>query len=197
MHRVAVAACLVVATLFLQACGTVPRSTHASKSDNGLALGLRFGEFAGYEWLGDTQQAAAVITVPRVAAGSPAGEASAWIGVEREGHNPAPFVQVGVLVQRSGASASTSYGAFWSDSSEHFRPLLLFRVAPDDHVQTRLRRGTDGWLVSVHDLTSGVARTLIAAEQSGSLRAQVRWIQEDPGGADPATYPAVQAPHSV
>lgn len=191
MHRAAVAAGLVVATLCLQACGTVARSTRTLTNAKAPAP-FRFGTFAGYEWLGDTRQAAAVITVPRVAAGSAAGEASAWIGVQREGHDPVPFVQVGVLAQRSGAPASTNYQAFWSDSSQHFRPLLLFRVASGDLVQTRLRRGRDGWLVSVHDLTSGVARALIAAEQSGSLRAQVKWIQEDPGGEDPAPYPAVQ-----
>jgi hypothetical protein len=196
MHRATAATALVIVALCLQACGAGTRRVagHSPGRENASASRFDFGTFAGYARLGDARQAAATITVPRIAASSPAGVASAWVGVKREGRYPAPFVQAGVVAWGPGApaAAGSRYEAFWSDTNASFRPRWLFRVAPGDRLRAKLSRTAAGWLISVRNLTSGVGRSILDTERPGSLRAQVEWLQEDPGGAHPAAYPAIQ-----
>ena len=64
------------------------------------------GPFAGYEWSVNVRSVHADWTVPHVTAGSPAGQAAAWVGAEAPGASGrAPFVQVGVHEGNSGGSS--------------------------------------------------------------------------------------------
>ena len=147
--------------------------------------------FAGYVLRGHTTEIYAEWVVPTIAAGSPVGQASTWVGAENKAND---FVQVGTLeneVSRAG-QAGAVYRAFWSDTALYFHPHDLGAVRPGDAVSAEMMQLPDGWFLIFHDTTHPFTRTVSSNYGARKTFTDAQWLQEDPTshGFDPVTnYP--------
>ena len=114
-------------------------------------------------------------TVPAIAANSSAGDASTWIGVQSQS---GAFSQVGTVENRN--PPNDQYYAFWSDTAKQFRPLFLLRVAPGDSVTATMILRPHGWSLTLHDATSGKARTIQTNYGAHDQFNSCEWFQENP-----------------
>jgi hypothetical protein len=185
----------------LAGCGGSPGSQphdadRATMSATRAAAALHpdLGPFAGFMWSGDVDSAHAGWTVPRVLAGSVAGEAATWIGAEAPGPSRgAPFVQAGVNEGNTGGG-SPFYYAFYSTTKLHFHPVHLFDVSPGDQVSATLGRLGTSWQIDFVDRSLGRERTLRVAEGAGRHFNEAQYSQEDVTDARtgrPFPYPSL------
>jgi hypothetical protein len=159
-----------------------------------------FGAFAGYVWAGKVSSVSAAWVVPRLLHSSPAGFAATWIGSEdRASTEQAPFIQVGVIERRvlssPGEPPFDFYYAFWSDTTRHFSPVLIFNVQAGDAVSAALDHRPGGWRVTFTDQTSGTRRSFATTEDA-TATAGAGWDQEDVTSqltARPFPYPRLSA----
>jgi hypothetical protein len=157
-----------------------------------------FGAFAGYAWTGRVESIGASFTVPRIAQGSPRGQAATWIGVQGQGP-PARFAQVAVIESRYWSARAQRtidrYAAVWADRASHFLPATLFNVGPGDTISARLSSAAGGWRLVIADQKSGRYASLLVREPSDPSSMQAEWTQEDPGfPTNHARYPQIEAP---
>jgi peptidase A4-like protein len=157
-----------------------------------------FGPFVGYAWIGGVHSVGASFTVPRIASGSPRGEASTWIGVQGQGP-PARFVQIGDLESRFWSSQRQEtvdgYGTFWSDTAHNFEPQPLFTVRAGDMLSASLTLVKGRWTLAITDDTSGKHARFSIGDEADAPFNQAEWTQEDPGlEHDHARYPQLAAP---
>jgi Peptidase A4 family len=192
LARFGVAALVI---LFL-AIKVVSPSHHATLA-NGFS-DAPFGAFAGYAWIGNVRSVDASFTVPRVASGSPLGEAATWIGAQGTGP-PARFVQIGALEGRFWSPEKQkvidAYFTVWSDTARHYKAKVLFPVSPGDQLSAALTLARGHWTLAITDDTSRKkARFSIGAEAEAPFD-QAEWTQEDPGNPNNhARYPQITAP---
>lgn len=168
-------------------------------ASQGAEAGMSFGRLAGYVWNGPITSVQASWTVPRIVGGPDDGHASTWVGAQAPGAtNHSPFIQVGVLEQRSPASSKgpsdLAYEAFWSDTMQGFHPVMLFAVRPGDVVSAALALANGRWRVTISDARSG-ARSSFATEDESTARFDLaEWLQEDPTDHNrPLPYPLLSA----
>jgi hypothetical protein len=167
----------------------------------GAALGAgrarwSFGSFAGYVWRGQVKSVQASWTVPRIV-GGPSGAAGTWIGAQAPG---GAFIQIGTKERSVRPFAlgarSTSYQAFWSDPTHHFRTELLFRVYAGDNISASLTQADRRWTLAIVDRTSGASARFSTRDEASASFNQAEWQQEDPrAGATgkPVPYPGLTA----
>lgn len=165
----------------------------------GVEAGMSFGRLAGYVWNGPITLVQASWTVPRIVGGPDDGHASTWVGAQAPGAtNHSPFIQVGVLEQRSPASSKgpsrLTYEAFWSDTMQGFHPVMLFAVRAGDIVSAALALANGRWRVTVSDARSH-ARSSFATDDESTARFDLaEWLQEDPTDHNrPLPYPLLSA----
>jgi hypothetical protein len=151
-----------------------------------------FGHFAGYLWLGHVTSVQASWSVPRIALGS-SGLAGTWIGAE----GPGAFIQIGTTEASFRpfelAPLETSYHAFWSDPTHHFRAQRLFSVHPGDRMSASLTLADGRWTLVIADKTTGRAAHFSTHDEVGPPFKRADLLQEDPGGSHPAPYPRLIA----
>lgn len=148
--------------------------------------------FAGYFATAPAvTEIAASWSVPAIAAKSPAGSASTWIGAQTASGG---FVQVGTVEEET-IWGYALYQGFWSDPAKSFRPQMLGFVRPGDRITAEMRQGQDGgWILELRDTTRASVRTVEPPGNGGSFN-RGEWLQEDPvasedGFAD-VTYPTM------
>jgi hypothetical protein len=147
-----------------------------------------FGALAGYfSQSVPVHSVEASWSVPRISAGSPAGAALTWIGVQdRAIPDAESFIQVGLLEQRYAASnkqpARSFYCAFTSTSSNFDHPDCWFDVRPGDEIFVRLSQKARYWLISITDRTSGASERIDvdSGEQPEQPFGQAEWVHENP-----------------
>lgn len=141
--------------------------------------------FGGYRVHGRIREIGATWRSPAVRDHSRAGAASMWIGVQSAVAGSG-FVQVGEVLTK--ANGQRGFGAlFWSDTALHFRPQILWPVAPGDLIVTRIRRAGPIWDVSADDVTARYPYR-IRVRASPQVRDDVgEWVLEDPPDSLSAT----------
>lgn len=140
-----------------------------------------FGPFAGYTWHGRVRQVSAVLVVPQLTGCADNGIAGTWIGAQGP-LNPrtqvGSFFQVGVN-EECDPTTVDGYYAFWSSTTEHFRPRRLFDLNPGDVVRLSMHRNGGRWLISVNDRSMD-ERQSVAVQLSPHTRlSAATWHQED------------------
>jgi peptidase A4-like protein len=138
-----------------------------------------FGPYVGYRWQGHVVSVEGSWFVPQIRTGSGPGEAATWIGAQAPGAGP-PFIQVGVYELRRDSQTGapeTRYWAFWTDTSEHFHPQLLFRVRPRDELAGSLVATGSHWTIAAVDRTSGAKGG--AAVNTHAAFNKAEWLQGD------------------
>ncbi len=140
-----------------------------------------FGKFAGYVWQGRVESVRASWSVPGVRRGS-VGRAGTWIGAQAPG-TPGPFIQIGTNEVSFhpfplGPSV-TAYYAFWSDTTNHFHPHFLFRVARGDDVSASLALVSGRWRLAIVDKTSSATARFSTGEEARASFSLAEWLQED------------------
>jgi hypothetical protein len=159
----------------------------------------KIGAFAGYLWAGYVITVRASWKVPRILAGSPYGSAGTWIDAQEvDGHGP--FIQIGTNEEKTdygpgGFYTPTKYyTAFWSDTTLHDQPQLLFYVPPGDRISASLKQAAGHWLLNITDSTSGTAQSLSTHDETDELLDQADWLQEHVMSArDNYGYPRLSA----
>lgn len=131
-----------------------------------------YGTLGGYVRFGAVRSIAASWRVP--IAGSDAGQASTWVGVQRA-LGRSPFVQVGTLEE-----PGNSNEAFWSDDDHHFRAVVFGAVNGGDLVTATLTRMRSRWAVSLYDHTLGMSMTATSTDGALGSFGVAEWLQEDP-----------------
>jgi hypothetical protein len=138
--------------------------------------------FGGYGLDGPLTEISAAWNVPTIAATSPEGDASTWVGVDDKSRD---FIQLGTLEDTGGPSSAAfpsdrSYQVFWSDTSLDFHPHILGQVAPGDQVTADMAQTRGGWNLTFRD----DARHLLLVLESGyggqAKFTRAEWFQEDP-----------------
>jgi hypothetical protein len=140
-----------------------------------------FGKFVGYVWRGHVESVRASWAVPGVRLGS-VGRAGTWIGAQAPGA-PEPFIQIGTNEESFHpfplGSSVTLYYAFWSDTTNHFHPHFLFRVARGDDVSASLALVSGRWRLAIVDKTSGATARFSTDEEARASFNLAEWLQED------------------
>jgi hypothetical protein len=134
--------------------------------------------FGGYNWFGNVTEISATWRVPTIAASSPVGHGSTWIGAQNADGQP-PFMQLGTTEDKNSLS-SVMYWAFWSDPHEGYHPQPLEALAANDVVSAEMARVNSGWRLTFSDLTSKRSKRLTVHYSPSGSYDQGEWLQEDP-----------------
>jgi hypothetical protein len=154
--------------------------------------------FGGYQWPGKVDEIEAEWRVPRVVGTAQDGGESTWIGVQGPGTDE-PFIQLGTLANvndspflgpASGTKAEspsapqlsqTDYEIFWSDTTQDFHPVPIVQLKhPGDLILFKMSRQSQGWELSVRNLTYGWSRSELVRYGQGDSFTRGEWLQEDP-----------------
>jgi hypothetical protein len=136
--------------------------------------------------------------VPAIAAHSRRGRAGTWIGAQGPSRSQIySFIQVGTNEERDPAPdgpVRDFYYAFWSSTSQGFRPTSLFDVRPGDRIHAELSLRARRWLVSIHDLTSHMTVEFRTRQEANASFNFGEYLQEDVTDRRlhrPFPYPAI------
>ena len=159
--------------------------------------------FGGYQWPGKVDEIEAEWRVPRVVGTAQDAGESTWIGVQGPGTDE-PFIQLGTLANAndspflgsgSGTKAEsqsapqlgqTDYEIFWSDTSKGFHPVPIVQLKrPGDLILFKMTRESQGWELSVRNLTYGWNRSELVRYGQGDSFSRGEWLQEDPASYTP------------
>ncbi|HTT59829.1 MAG TPA: G1 family glutamic endopeptidase [Acidimicrobiales bacterium] len=177
LAQVGALTCLAIAAMIVS-IGTEGRTVgaHRHSASPRLPIGSPQYGFGGYQ-LYPSKPVTSVSgewTVPRIARTSGPGDASTWIGAQADN---GAFAQVGTVENRF---THDQYYAFWSTTAKQFVPLYLLAVKPGDDVKARMKMTTDGWVLTLSDLTSGASKTERSGYGSHDTFNSCEWFQENP-----------------
>jgi hypothetical protein len=147
--------------------------------------------FGGYGWNGPVHEISAQWRVPSVLSSSKPGTALVWIGAQAR-NNGGAFIQLGSfaylpkpsLPLQGGQYAQSdgpSYGVFWSDAAQRFKPIdLLGLMHSGDLIYFQMLRNAHGWRLTVKNLTFNWTHSIEVSYGARDLYNQAEWLQEDP-----------------
>lgn len=157
--------------------------------------------FGGYRWQGKVNEIEAEWRVPRIVSTASEGAESTWIGVQGPGTDE-PFIQLGTVagvydspfLGSGGATTAdspspsevrqTDYQVFWSDTAQGFHAVPIVGLKhPGDLILFKMSRESDGWQLSVKNLTYGWSRSEAVRYGQEDSFTDGEWVQEDPASS--------------
>jgi hypothetical protein len=176
----------------IAALAIVAAATHSTNNSNSSDIAPITG-FGGYNWTGPVSQISAQWNVPTIAATSPEGNASTWIGAQNV-TGGYPFIQLGITEDKYGPY-DIEYEAFWSDTEESFHPQSLGVVYAGDVIRASMQRMDGDWILAFDDTTHTLHSNTRVRYAVGTAFTQGEWIQEDPTATNVVSvdlpYPAM------
>lgn len=135
--------------------------------------------FGGYHWPGTVNKIQADWRVPTITNTPQFGAEATWIGAQGRSADE-PFIQLGTTGSVS-ANQTSGYEVFWSDTARGFRPIPIVGLRhPGDLIQFKMVRVSEGWRLSVKNLTYGWGRSVTIAYGQRDTFSEGEWTQEDP-----------------